>query len=1349
MNDLSTVPTFSGVALKAGLLKNNWSRRTGFWRAAILGAAFGAMTLGVTGQASAHKDPPTCLFNGPSTSISTQGIVMAQHGDRICYVVGIANSCPGCCNVTGLNSNLILPNGAVVPITANATVNQGDSFLCPSADPRCATPSNCTIPAMQGYEYVVDHADEMGQLGTGCPINPTAGTGTVWASILGVGVDHISPNDGTAFICQSIPVDIPHACCEPCSGTCTDVLDATECPFPSVFSPHDNCKDVVCTPLTCPGPVPPCESGQACDPATGQCVDRLDAPLSTPCEGCPGGDTPCNNCHCDGNGSCVDLPEPFSTPCEADENLCTIDHCDGNGLCVLLRGQCDDPIFCDDQDVCTRDTCDITVLGCCINEPIPCPPRPCHRITGCDPVDGCQYEFDCREPGENCCPDDGNPCTHESCDQETGLCGTTPDCTTDRDCADDLNCTMNTCENFCCVEKRLCECQCGDRCLSEGEAPGICADPDDDGVCTCTTNPDPECEGQTCGTFTTCNPGSPNCGDSGICGSTAEGGGLCVDGSTNCGGLADCASSADCSDGLCFVDSCCGRPVCVPNSQRCQTPSEAAAAAAGAVGPVCCADGASCDDLNACTVDECLEGCCSHAPHVCPERPCYRITGCDPIDGCLYESVCTLVPDYCDDQNVCTRDACDEAEEGCCLHVDIPCPERPCQKVTGCDPISGCLYESVCKLDPGYCNDQNVCTRDVCDEAEEGCCRNEDIPCPERPCQRITGCDPINGCLYESVCTLVPDYCDDQNVCTRDICDESEDSCCRYEDIPCPERPCQKVTGCDPINGCLYESVCKQVPDYCNDQNVCTRDICDDSVEGCCRREDIPCPERECHEVRCDAAEGCVYTNVCTCGDGDLDPGEDCDDTVFEPNAPSTHGPCRANCTYCGNGTKDGDEECDDGNDVNDDLCTNACTTGGDPCDDGNPCTVDRCKCARRDHDGVATGNHHDDDDDDDGEPCDCPPEACDGDGNVAKNNGGDDSCVCKHELVCTDDCCPDCDDGDPCTIDTCAPGYRDDDDDDDDDDDGVAHGNRRDREKVCECKHRNICRCGDGIINRAGETCDGPSFPPGTPPGAECRKNCTFCGDGIRQSRWGEECDGDDLGAVAKSGDDCSGGCDSNCKCIPRCGEARECRKNSDCGDRNSCTADSCVNGCCVNAPIIPCCGNGIRDGKEECDGDDLGECGGAAKKDAPGCTDDCKCASNDEGCSPGYWKNHTSYWNGIGSNEKTATIKTSTKFNTVLGVTGTNSGVANCMTLLAALDLPNVSPSCGKVGSPSNEKLALNRHTAAALANADTNLNYPYTLAEVIALYRDAVGAVSGPETISSAKAKLSAANELDCPY
>ena len=73
------------------------------------------------------------------------------------------------------------------------------------------------------------------------------------------------------------------------------------------------------------------------------------------------------------------------------------------------------------------------------------------------------------------------------------------------------------------------------------------------------------------------------------------------------------------------------------------------------------------------------------------------------------------------------------------------------------------------------------------------------------------------------------------------------------------------------------------------------------------------------------------------CGDGNLDPGEECDDG----NNVDGDG-CSANCTYepyCGDGFLDPGEECDDGNNVDGDGCSATCTIeevgGGDGCTPG------------------------------------------------------------------------------------------------------------------------------------------------------------------------------------------------------------------------------------------------------------------------------------------------------------------------------------------------------------------------------------------------------------------------------
>lgn len=124
-------------------------------------------------------------------------------------------------------------------------------------------------------------------------------------------------------------------------------------------------------------------------------------------------------------------------------------------------------------------------------------------------------------------------------------------------------------------------------------------------------------------------------------------------------------------------------------------------------------------------------------------------------------------------------------------------------------------------------------------------------------------------------------------------------------------------------------------------------------------------------------------------------------------------------------------------------------------------------------------------------------------------------------------------------------------------------------------------------------------------------------------------------------------------------------------------------------------------------------------------------------QGCSPGFWKTHPQYWDGVGTDDLTSTIKTTLLFNAWFGVTSAQSGIADTMTLLDV------------TGLNGGGLLALDRQAAAALPSADSGIAYPYSLAQIRAMYRDAVGADAGPETISSVLNLLSAANNLQCPF
>lgn len=148
------------------------------------------------------------------------------------------------------------------------------------------------------------------------------------------------------------------------------------------------------------------------------------------------------------------------------------------------------------------------------------------------------------------------------------------------------------------------------------------------------------------------------------------------------------------------------------------------------------------------------------------------------------------------------------------------------------------------------------------------------------------------------------------------------------------------------------------------------------------------------------------------CGDGTVDPGEECDD------ANSTGGDgCQPDCTeaVCGDGWVDDGEECDDGNAVDGDGCQSDCVLArcgdgimdpSEECDDGNASNIDACTNACR----LAVC----------GDAIIGPGEGCD-DGNLEDGDGCNSTCmpgVCGDAIV---DPGEECDDGNTVDSDACT----------------------------------------------------------------------------------------------------------------------------------------------------------------------------------------------------------------------------------------------------------------------------------------------------------------------------------------
>ncbi len=316
-----------------------------------------------------------------------------------------------------------------------------------------------------------------------------------------------------------------------------------------------------------------------------------------------------------------------------------------------------------------------------------------------------------------------------------------------------------------------------------------------------------------------------------------------------------------------------------------------------------------------------------------------------------------------------------------------------------------------------------------------------------------------------------------------------------------------------------------------------------------CPGTGILCPE----DTYCGAVQPICLTT--SCGNGLVDPGEDCDDgNVLEGDTCSPI--CRREA--CGNNVLDPGEVCDDGNTTAGDGCSTSCRSKeicgnsivdqGEACDDGNASNADGCSGTP-----IMVNNQ-------------TSPDACKSTevcGNGIKDIQTGEVCD-DGNTMSGDGCNSDCRSGEGCGNGFVDPGEQ--------CDDGNANNN-----DAClnTCK---TAKCGDGVVdNSRGEQCDAGTT--GTPvETAGCNIDCTtrICGDGKVNQTSGEQCDN----GVGNNGDakNCTGGCALNV-----CGDGKvdgQAPGIEQCDDANQNNTDGCSNACALAS-----CGNSTVDTGEMCD--------------------------------------------------------------------------------------------------------------------------------------------------------------------
>ncbi|HOU52478.1 MAG TPA: S8 family serine peptidase [Myxococcota bacterium] len=424
--------------------------------------------------------------------------------------------------------------------------------------------------------------------------------------------------------------------------------------------------------------------------------------------------------------------------------------------------------LCDDGLFCTTDRCD-EVQGC---------------LHAAGPA-GCLIGGTCYSPGQ---PNPSNPC--QACNPANPTTWSPVEDNTP--CQDDgLSCTADVCSVGTCTH------YVSTGCLING----ICRAPGEDNP----QNPCQWCAPANRTQWTDKPVGSP-CEDGLFCttGETCAQGALCQGGSLrDCSAVADACNGASCNEGL---------RACV------KVPGE---------------DGAPCpDDGDACTLDRCSGGTCSHPalPNDCGGRVCGRSpNGCHDCGtcpegfGCTADGQCSdlCANVQCPECQACSAGVCVAANDGnACSSDGNPCTLDACQ-------AGACTHGPVPGDPP--CDDGNLCTRQ--DRCRAGSCVGEDpVTCVAPDACHLAGtCDPGTGrCSQPAVDDGTP-CLSDQNECTLDQCRSGacehlpvdDQTPCASDGLSCTADVClQGVCGHPVSSGCLIEGTC-HATNAQNPENPC------------------------------------------------------------------------------------------------------------------------------------------------------------------------------------------------------------------------------------------------------------------------------------------------------------------------------------------------------------------------------------------------------------------------------------------------------------------------------------------------------------------------------------------------
>jgi len=574
-----------------------------------------------------------------------------------------------------------------------------------------------------------------------------------------------------------------------------------------------------------------------------------------------------------------------------DDDPCTVDHCNyETGECYY------DPVVCFDGNECTTDAC-ITEQGGCVFAEI----QNCHYT--------CYNDYDCRFDhgkwrGEAC--DDGNTESADGCSADCyskEICGNNyVDVALNEQCDDGNAESGDGCDAQCQMEANP---TCGDDVVQDGEAcddgnivsgdgcRSDCRSTEKCGNGIVDVEVGEECDDGNlipgdgcdnlckvvpllaCGNFMVDPADEESLCSTEYCSHAADPYGTCIYETLVCDDGLPCTEDKDCIESA----GCQFEGISCPDDEvPCVKPE----------GP----EAPECDDGRKCTNDACSdEGVCVTIYLDCNDNEPCTFDWCDPYTGsCMHDDAPNCISDcnqlggeeFCDDGNNCTVDTCVE-DTGECDYTLGDCFDHDICTADSCDAQVGCVFTVIqdcqgCQTNAD-CDDGVACTVDACVEANP---LSVDDPnysgngfqhppkyCTYRSicveCETDDECDLAmakNLCITAATCNAETGYCDlewvdcnDDDDCTTDDCNLFTGDCINTQIAGC----CEATSDCVDTNKCTG-AFCKvadmecDFPYYlCDDYDPCTADSCD-YFTGDCLHEDLT----ECYD-ECEKDIDCVY----------------------------------------------------------------------------------------------------------------------------------------------------------------------------------------------------------------------------------------------------------------------------------------------------------------------------------------------------------------------------------------------------------------------------------------------------------------------------------------------------------